>query len=99
MKVLLFLFVLVASGLPNISYSQNDSQNSQQSVRIQGTVKWFNDQKGYGFITRDGGNDIFVHYTAIQGNAYKSLFEGQTVEFSVVLGPKGEVATNVVPLN
>lgn len=61
-----------------------------------GTVKWFNDQKGYGFITpEDGGKDLFVHYTNITGDGYKSLAEGQTVEFSVGQGPKGEHATDV----
>lgn len=97
MKVLLFLFVLVASGLPNISYSQNNSQNSQQSVRIVGTIKWYMEAKGYGLITGDDGREVTVHFSAIQGGG--NLREGQTVEFSVVKGPRGEVATNVVPLN
>jgi len=60
-----------------------------------GKVKWFSDQKGYGFITREGGTDVFVHYTAIQGDGYKSLQEGQDVEFEVENGPKGEQASNV----
>jgi CspA family cold shock protein len=61
-----------------------------------GTVKWFNDAKGYGFITPDGGGkDLFVHHTNIQGEGYKSLSEGQPVEFSVGQGPKGEFATEV----
>ena len=62
----------------------------------QGKVKWFSNQKGYGFITTDEGKDIFVHYTAIQGEGYKSLQEGQAVQFDVVQGPKGEQASNVV---
>jgi cold shock protein len=64
----------------------------------QGIVKWFNNQKGYGFITPEGGNDVFVHHSAIQGEGYKSLDEGQKVEFNIENGPKGEQATNVVKL-
>ncbi len=63
-----------------------------------GKVKWFSNQKGYGFITVDGGKDIFVHHTAIQGDGYKTLAEGQAVEFEIVQGPKGEQATNVVKI-
>ena len=64
--------------------------------RKRGTVKWFNDQKGYGFITpEDGGKDLFVHFSSIQGDGYKSLAEGQTVEFEVGQGPKGEHAVDV----
>jgi CspA family cold shock protein len=61
-----------------------------------GTVKWFNNQKGYGFISRESGDDVFVHHTAIQGEGYKSLEEGQAVEFEVTRGPKGDQAVNVV---
>lgn len=60
-----------------------------------GTVKWFNDQKGFGFITPENGNDVFVHHSAIQGDGYKSLSEGQKVEFEITTGPKGEQAQNV----
>ncbi len=61
-----------------------------------GTVKWFNDQKGYGFITPEGGGkDVFVHYSSLGGEGYKSLAEGQLVEFIVSMGPKGEHATEV----
>ncbi|MDP2653339.1 MAG: cold-shock protein [Candidatus Omnitrophota bacterium] len=63
-----------------------------------GTVKWFNDQKGYGFITPESGNDVFVHHSAIKGEGYKSLAEGQKVEFSITTGPKGEQAVDVVKL-
>jgi CspA family cold shock protein len=63
-----------------------------------GTVKWFNNSKGYGFITpADGGDDVFVHHTAIQATGYKSLTEGQKVTFEVERGAKGPSATNVVP--
>ena len=62
-----------------------------------GTVKWFSDEKGYGFVTpEDGSKDVFVHHTAIQGEGFKSLAEGQKVEFEVTQGPKGPQATNVV---
>jgi CspA family cold shock protein len=60
-----------------------------------GKVKWFNNQKGYGFITTDAGADVFVHYSAITGDGYKSLEEGQEVEFDVEKGPKGDQATRV----
>ncbi len=65
-------------------------------MRTRGTVKWFNDSKGFGFITReDGGKDCFVHHTAISGSGFKSLREGQKVEFDVVEGQKGPAAQNV----
>jgi len=63
-----------------------------------GTVKWFNNQKGYGFISPESGKDVFVHHSAIQGDGYKSLDEGQAVEFEVQQGPKGEEAINVIKL-
>jgi len=61
----------------------------------QGVVKWFSNQKGYGFITQDDGKDIFVHYTAVKEEGFKTLEEGQRVEYEVTQGPKGEQATNV----
>jgi len=68
------------------------------SERITGTVKWFNGSKGYGFIAREGGEDVFVHYTAIQADGFRNLNEGQRVEFTVEQGPKGPQAANVVIL-
>ena len=62
---------------------------------VKGKVKWFNNQKGYGFITPENGSDVFVHYSAIQGDGYKTLDEGQEVEFEIVKGDKGEQAQNV----
>ncbi|MFA4980994.1 MAG: cold shock domain-containing protein [Candidatus Omnitrophota bacterium] len=65
---------------------------------VKGKVKWFSNEKGYGFITPENGNDVFVHHTSIQGEGYKSLEEGQDVELDIVQGPKGEQAANVVKL-
>jgi CspA family cold shock protein len=64
----------------------------------QGTVKWFNNDKGYGFISQPDGEDVFVHFSAIQTDGYKSLEEGQSVEFEVTQGPKGKQAANVRPV-
>ena len=61
----------------------------------QGTVKWFNDAKGYGFISQEGGEDVFLHFSAIQAQGFKSLAEGERVEFEVARGPKGLQAANV----
>ncbi len=65
-------------------------------MKEQGTVKWFNATKGYGFITRSGGDDVFVHYSAIESEGYKTLNEGQKVEFMLIQGPKGLAASNVM---
>ncbi len=65
------------------------------SERINGTVKWFNGTKGYGFLAREGGDDVFVHFSAIQAAGFKTLKEGQEVEFEIVPGQKGDQASNV----
>ena len=69
------------------------------SERISGTVKWFNGDKGFGFIEREGVKDVFVHFSAIQGDDFRNLTEGQKVEFNVEQGPKGPQATNVTMSN
>lgn len=66
--------------------------------RITGTVKWFNSQKGFGFLARPNGPDVFVHFSAIQGSGYRELHEGERVEFTIVQGPKGLQAADVVRL-
>ena len=65
---------------------------------VRGKVKWFSNEKGYGFITPENGKDVFVHHTAIQGEGYKTLTEGQDVEMEVTQGPKGEQASKVIKL-
>lgn len=65
---------------------------------MNGKVKWFNAEKGFGFIERDGGEDVFVHFSAIQGEGFKTLDEGQNVEFDIVEGPRGPQAANVMKL-
>jgi CspA family cold shock protein len=65
------------------------------SERVTGTVKWFNDQKGYGFVARDGGEDVFVHHSAIVGQGFRSLMEGDRVEFAIEQGQKGPAAADV----
>jgi CspA family cold shock protein len=68
-------------------------------ARITGTVKWFSDAKGYGFIEREGGDDVFVHHSAIEGSGFKTLAEGEKVELDVIDDPKGPKAANVVRLD
>jgi CspA family cold shock protein len=71
---------------------------NSMSERIVGTVKWFNGSKGYGFLSQPDGADVFVHYSAIQSDGYRTLQEGQKVEFSIEKGPKGLQAANVIPM-
>jgi cold shock protein len=73
-------------------------QAQEGTLAEQGTVKWFSNEKGFGFISREGEDDVFVHFSAIEGEGYKSLTEGQAVEFDVVDGPKGKQAANVRPV-
>ena len=72
-----------------------EKENRNIKMAEQGTVKWFNDAKGYGFISRQTGEDVFVHFSAIQAGGFKSLQEGQAVQFDVTKGPKGWQAENV----
>src|ERR687891_191775 len=74
-------------------------QGRKSTMRITGKVKWFNNAKGYGFIERDGGSDVFVHFSAVQGNGFRTLEEGQAVEFEIVDGPKGPQAGNVTKVS
>jgi CspA family cold shock protein len=71
------------------------AKGDRQQMRTTGTVKWFNDAKGFGFITTEGGEDVFVHFSAIQSKGFRSLAEGAAVEFDMVQGPKGLQASNV----
>jgi len=70
-------------------------EQEENAVMANGTVKWFNDSKGFGFIQQDNGEDVFVHFSAIQDDGFKSLAEGQAVTFDIVQGPKGLQAANV----
>ncbi len=81
-----------------MSEGTNEQGTKEQGAKEQGTVKWFNASKGFGFIQRMTGEDVFVHYSAIEGEGYRNLDEGDAVEFEVVKGPKGLQATNVVRL-
>jgi len=87
-----------AQVLPPTPSSVNIKKEQQYNNMEQGTVKWFNDAKGYGFISRQSGDDVFVHFSAIQAGGFKSLQEGQTVQFDVTKGTKGWQAENVVPV-
>jgi len=79
------------------SFLHATKEAKQMSERIVGTVKWFNGEKGYGFLAQENGPDVFVHYSAIQTDGYRTLTEGQKVEFSIEKGPKGLQAANVTP--
>ena len=82
----------------SVSSDVIQSKKETRNIMEQGTVKWFNDAKGFGFITRQNGEDVFVHYSAIQSNGFRSLQEGQAVQFEVVKGKKGWQAENVQAL-
>jgi cold shock protein len=89
----------VVLGSRRCSAGEDGSPPEARRVGLaQGTVKWFSNEKGYGFISRPDGDDVFVHYTAIAGDGYRSLNEGQEVEFDIVDGPKGQQAANVRPV-
>ena len=79
---------------------RSETKTTEQIERhmTTGTVKWFNGEKGFGFIAREGGDDVFVHFSAIQGDGYRTLEEGQRVQFDVAPGRKGEEAQNVQPI-
>ena len=83
------------SGGIGITVSPAKGKRKGFMARITGTVKWFNDAKGFGFISREGGPDVFVHFSAIQGSGFKSLAEGDRVEFEIVQGQKGPQAADV----
>ncbi len=96
--------IAIASSKPHRHHQETDQEKQGNSnievveVKEQGTVKWFNASKGYGFIQRQTGEDVFVHFSAIQMDGYKSLNEGQAVKFEVTKGPKGLHAENVTSL-
>jgi cold shock protein len=81
--------------VPPTPFQRKSIKGNNFNMAEQGTVKWFNDAKGYGFISRQSGEDVFVHFSAIQAGGFRSLQEGQTVEFDVTKGPKGLQAENV----
>jgi cold shock protein len=95
------LFASTASHLRKFffrSLQRNYTEGTSSTTHMEtGTVKWFNDAKGYGFISRQSGEDVFVHFSAIQAGGFRSLQEGQTVQFDVTKGPKGWQAENVRP--
>ena len=93
----LFLFILAQNLLLWWGSGPGKTlQDQEAEQQVQGKVKWFNNSKGYGFIGRENGPDVFVHYTAIMGDGYRTLQEGDSVEFEIVEGPKGPQAANVV---
>jgi CspA family cold shock protein len=79
-------------------YNESFYEERRECSMVKGTVKWFNDKKGFGFLSREDGDDVFVHHTSIQGEGFKTLREGQEVEFEVQEGPKGPQAVNVTAL-
>jgi CspA family cold shock protein len=96
---LIRFFVSGSSGGNSAERGAGDGEEQEEMDRKQGRVKWFNEAKGFGFIeTGDGGKDVFVHFSAIQGDGFKTLGEGQLVEYEVTEGKKGPQAANVVKL-
>ncbi len=85
-------------GSPPLLAAGGPPRSARRSRLTQGTVKWFSNEKGYGFIARPDGDDVFVHFSAIAGEGYRTLTEGQEVEFDIVEGPKGKQAANVKPV-
>ena len=94
LPLVLHFAVALPANIP-ISIQRYFITKDTNKVMEQGTVKWFNDAKGFGFLSRANGEDVFVHHTAIQANGFRSLQEGQAVQFNVVKGPKGWQAENV----
>jgi cold shock protein len=92
------LFISLTTSQHAIRHPVNVKEGTQVA-RLQGKVKWFNNSKGYGFIGHDGGADVFVHYSAIQSEGFKSLQEGDTVEFEIVDGQKGPQAEKVIKVS
>jgi CspA family cold shock protein len=90
-----FVFLTALRNVGLVAVGREFMNACQEAIAVQGTVKWFNNSKGYGFIGRDDGPDVFVHYSAITGDGYRTLQEGDTVEFEIVEGPKGPQAANV----
>lgn len=88
----------VRKSIRTAKQDRKDIQGRDMADREKGKVKWFNNSKGYGFIERESGDDIFVHYSAVKADGYRSLKEGQAVEFSVTTGSKGLQAEEVVPV-
>ncbi len=88
---MVFIFTLVALRAQNIQPINKENQGAM----LKGTVKWFNESKGFGFIEQEQGKDVFVHYSAIEGAGFKTLNEGDNVEFEIVDGPKGPAAAKV----
>src|SRR5262245_29059624 len=87
-----------SSSSRSVPERDHDNERIVSNIMTTGTVKWFNSEKGFGFIARESGDDVFVHFSAIQGDGYRSLEEGQRVEFDVAPGRKGEEAQNVRPI-
>lgn len=88
-------FTLSVSG-DSVWIKHSAQHKENKGAMLKGTVKWFNESKGFGFIEQDGGKDVFVHYSAIGGSGFKTLNEGDKVEFEIVDGPKGPAAANVL---